>query len=206
MKSDIEVSQNNQHLSLEEAKAIINSNLEEVNHMSTMVDQLLKLSRHEDHSESLSKTSINLVAVTKSAVEKMQKLAENKNITLTFSSEGSGNLLGNADSLKEMALNLLQNAIDYTPQDGSVVVTIKDLEKHLELGIIDTGIGIETKDLPNIFKRFYKADNARTLRSNSSGLGLSIVYNIVQNHQGKINIESILGKGTAVKVILPKTV
>ncbi len=204
MKSDIEVAQNNQQLSLEEAKAVVSSNLEEVNHMSTMVDQLLKLSRQEDNLENLSKTSVNLIALVKSTVDKMQKLAQNKNINLTFAHEDYGKLLGNLGALKEMALNLLQNAIDYTPQGGSVAVTIKDSEKHLELSIKDTGIGIEPKDLPNIFKRFYKADNARTLRSNSSGLGLSIVYSIVQNHQGRINIESKVGKGTTVRVLFPK--
>ncbi len=206
MKSDIEVAQNNKQLNLQEAKAVIDSNLEEVNHMSTMVDQLLKLSRHEDQLEKLSMTSVNFITVVKDAVKKMQKLAENKNINLTFIHEGYGSVLGNLSSLKEMTLNLLQNAIDYTPEHGSVAVAIKDLEKHLELSIKDTGIGIEPKDLPNIFKRFYKADNARTLRSNSSGLGLSIVHNIVQNHNGKINIESALGTGTVVKVLLPKLV
>lgn len=206
MKSDIEVAQNNQHLSLEEARSVIGSNLEEVNHMSTMVDQLLKLSRQEDRLENLLMNPVNLIQVVKSAVEKMQKLAQNKHINLTFTHEGYGSILGNLASLKELALNLLQNAIDYTPQNGSVAVIIKDLEKHLELSIKDTGIGIESKDLPHIFKRFYKADNARTLRSNSSGLGLSIAHNIVQNHHGKINIQSTVGKGTMVIVSFPKLI
>ncbi len=201
MKSEFEVALENNHISSGEAKVLIKSSLEEVNHMSGMVDQLLKLSRSENHKTTFEKTAVDLGEIVKTAVNKMQKLAQNKGTDLTVENISGSKILGNSGALQEMVLNLLQNAIDYTPAGGSVTVTIKSLTKSCSLIIQDTGIGIDSKDLPHIFERFYKADNARSLRSNSSGLGLSIVYDIVQKHNAKIKIISNINKGTTVTVI-----
>jgi signal transduction histidine kinase len=201
MKSEFEVALASNHISSEEAKVLIKSSLEEVNQMSGMVDQLLKLSRSENHKNSFEMAPVDLAEVVKTAVHKMQKLTQNKGINLIIEDMVSSKILGNPGALQELALNLLQNATDYTPAGGTVTVGIKPNAKSYNLIIQDTGIGIEAKDLPHIFERFYKADNARTLRSNSSGLGLSIVHDIVQKHKAKINIISNVNKGTTVTVI-----
>ena len=203
MKSELEVAAESEHISSEEAKSLIQSNLEEVNHMSSMVDQLLKLSRSESHQNGFAIAPVKLAEVVETAVAQMQKLAQIKDINLSLEKTGEGKILGSFSALQEMVLNLLQNALDYTPGQGSVKVVIKPVGKFQELTIQDTGIGIEPKDLPHIFKRFYKADNTRSLRSNSSGLGLSIVHDIVQKHRGKIHVASTPGKGTLMTVIFP---
>ncbi len=203
MKNELEVAAASGHISSEDAKVLIQSNLEEVNHMSSMVDQLLKLSRSESHQNGFAMTQVKLAEVTKEAVAKMQKLAQIKHINLKVEAVKEDEILGSVDALQEMVLNLLQNAIDYTPENGSVKIVIKSSGKFQELTIQDTGIGIEPKDLSHIFERFYKADNTRSLRSNSSGLGLSIVHDIVQKHRGKIHVSSTPGKGTLVTVTFP---
>jgi signal transduction histidine kinase len=203
MKNELEVAAEGGHISSEDAKALIQSNLEEVNHMSSMVDQLLKLSRSESHQNGFAMAPVKLAEVTSAAVAKMQKLAQVKHINLSLEATKEEEILGSFSALQEMVLNLLQNAIDYTPENGAVKIVIRSSGKFQELTIQDTGIGIEPKDLPHIFERFYKADNTRSLRSNSSGLGLSIVHDIVQKHRGKINVSSTPGKGTLVTVIFP---
>jgi two-component system sensor histidine kinase CiaH len=203
MKNELEVAAEGGHISSEDAKALIQSNLEEVNHMSSMVDQLLKLSRSESHQNGFAMAPVKLAEVTSAAVAKMQKLAQVKHINLSLEATKEDKILGSFSALQEMVLNLLQNAIDYTPENGSVKIAIKSFGKFQELAIQDTGIGIEPKDLPHIFERFYKADNTRSLRSNSSGLGLSIVHDIVQKHRGKIHVSSIPDKGTLITVIFP---
>ena len=203
MKNELEVAAESGHISSENAEALIQSNLEEVNHMSSMVDQLLKLSRSESHRNGFAMDPVKLTEVTKKAVAKIQKLAQVKHINLSLEAVKEEKILGGFSALQEMVLNLLQNAIDYTPENGSVKITIKSSGKLQELTIQDTGIGIEPKDLPHIYERFYKSDNTRSLRSNSSGLGLSIVHDIVQKHRGKIYISSTPGKGTLVTVMFP---
>ena len=203
IKHDVEIGLKSSHLTLDEAKSVMQSNLEEVNHMSATVDQLLKLARSEDKLEELPMNLVDLSEVTKSAVNKIKNLALNKNINAIVSKLESGKIVGNFDALQKLVLNLLQNAIDYTPQGGSIILSVVSEGKSMVLIIKDSGIGIEKEDLPHIFKRFYKADNARTLRSNSSGLGLSIVQKIVENHNGKIYVNSEIGKGTIVSVFFP---
>lgn len=203
MKSEFEVALENEHISSDDSKVLIKSSLEEINHMSAMVDQLLKLSQSENHNQKLVMSRVNLENIVTAAVQKIHKLAQNKNINLDIDTIGQPWIIGNSGTLQEVVLNLLQNAIDYTPSNGSVAISLKLNAGHQELKIQDSGIGIEPKDLPHIFERFYKADNARTLRSNSSGLGLSIVYDIVEKHHGKIQINSTPKKGTLVTVIFP---
>ncbi|MDR3642848.1 MAG: HAMP domain-containing sensor histidine kinase [Candidatus Doudnabacteria bacterium] len=200
IKNELEVALQSDHI---DAKALIRSNLEEVNHMSSMVDQLLKLSRSENHKNGFKMAPVKLTEIVKSSVTTMQKLAQIKDIKLSLETVEQGDISGSFGALQEVVLNLLQNAIDYTPEGGSVKVAVKATGKFQELTIQDTGIGIEAKDLPHIFERFYKADNARSLRSNSSGLGLSIVYDIVQRHGAKVFVSSTPDKGTLVTLIFP---
>jgi OmpR-family two-component system manganese-sensing sensor histidine kinase len=203
IKHDIEIALKNSRLDDKETRIMLQSNLEEVNHMSTIVDQLLKLSRSDSGVVKKNHFLVDLSGLVKMLVEKMQKLAKYKNIELSLAKVESGWVIGDSAAIEEVVGNLLQNALDYTPPGGKVYVSIKSAKKHMEIVIKDTGIGIEAKDLPHLFKRFYKADNARTLRSNSSGLGLSIAYDIVKQHKGTIVINSVPAEGTTVTVSLP---
>jgi signal transduction histidine kinase len=110
---------------------------------------------------------------------------------------------GDADQLKQVLVALLDNALKYTPYEGRVSLSLTTLASQAIVKVSDTGIGIAPDDLPHIFERFYRADRARSRERGGSGLGLAIVQSIVQEHQGTIEVESTLGKGSIFTVTLP---
>ena len=110
---------------------------------------------------------------------------------------------GDADQLKQALVALLDNALKYTPAAGSVTLSLSIAGQEATLTVSDTGIGIDPEDLSHIFERFYRADRARSREQSGSGLGLAIVQSIVQEHRGRIDVESILGKGSAFSIRLP---
>jgi signal transduction histidine kinase len=111
---------------------------------------------------------------------------------------------GDRDRLKQVFLNLVGNAVQYTPNGGKVTISLQAVENRAKVVVCDTGPGIPQEDLPHIFERFYRGEKSRT-RSPSSGfgLGLSIAYWIVRSHQGTIEVESVEGQGTTFTVWLP---
>jgi two-component system OmpR family sensor kinase len=109
----------------------------------------------------------------------------------------------NADQLKQVLVALLDNALKYTPYEGSVSLSLTADERCAVVKVSDTGIGILPEDLPHIFERFYRADRARSRERGGSGLGLTIAQSIVQEHQGSIEVESTPGKGSTFTLKLP---
>ena len=103
-----------------------------------------------------------------------------------------------------MFVNLLSNALKYTPEGGEVAIRINGSGEYAEVTVTDTGIGIPQKDLPLIFERFYRTDISRTRLTGGTGIGLTIARSIVRAHGGDISVESELGKGSCFKVILPE--
>jgi two-component system OmpR family sensor kinase len=112
-------------------------------------------------------------------------------------------VFGDADQLKQVLIAMLDNAFKYTPDDGSVFLSLHTLADQAVLKVKDTGIGIASNDLPHIFERFYRADRARSRHHGGSGLGLSIAQSIVKEHRGTIEVESVAGKGSTFTVSLP---
>ncbi len=112
-------------------------------------------------------------------------------------------ILGDADRLTQLILNLVENAIKYTPDDGRITVAIRRVGENAEIEIRDTGIGIAASDLPRVFERFYRADPARARRVGGTGLGLSIALWIARQHGGEVVLSSALGQGTSATVRLP---
>jgi signal transduction histidine kinase len=112
---------------------------------------------------------------------------------------------GDHDRLKQVFVNLIGNAIQYTPQGGEVVVSIGKTDGRARVTVSDTGPGIPAEDLPHIFERFYRGEKSRTRQKEGKGygLGLSIAYWIVRNHQGQIDVDSRPGAGTTFCVWLP---
>jgi signal transduction histidine kinase len=110
---------------------------------------------------------------------------------------------GDADQLKQVLVALLDNALKYTPYEGSVLLSLTTDDDYAMVKVSDTGIGIMPEDVPHIFERFYRADHGRSRNRGGSGLGLAIVQGIVLEHQGSIEVESTPGKGSTFALRLP---
>ncbi len=186
-----------------EYRDILVSNLEEIERMSKIVSDLLLLSRSDMGQEVLSRESVDLQEVVQELINQLAMLAEQKKITLTGDIQPVSLVSGDKLRLRQMAANLIANAIRYTSESGRVNVRLEAVAEGVKLVIEDTGIGIPEADLPRIFDRFYRVDKARSREEGGSGLGLSIVKWIVDAHHGDITVESVVDEGTTFTVVLP---
>ena len=122
---------------------------------------------------------------------------------LDLSLELNGNtdirLIGDKDRIRQVIINILDNAIKYTPENGNISISVARIQKYVKIIISDSGKGIPQKDLPHIKEKFYKADN----NVRGTGIGLAVADEIIKMHAGEINISSEVGKGTTVEIILP---
>ncbi|GAE34107.1 sensor histidine kinase [Halalkalibacter akibai] len=134
----------------------------------------------------------------------LKEKASTKDIFLDLVIEGDTTLEGDAARLKQIAINLVNNAIMYTPSGGKVTIFLKGRDSRVELDVIDTGVGISENELPRIFERFYRIDRARSRNSGGTGLGLAIVKHLVEAHAAKITVNSEIGKGTTFSIELKK--
>ena len=105
--------------------------------------------------------------------------------------------------MQRIVMNLLENAIKYTPADGTVAVSAAAQNGEIRIDFQDTGVGISESDLPHIFERFYRVDKGRSRQSGGTGLGLAIVKHIINRHRGRLKVESELGQGSQFTVVLP---
>jgi signal transduction histidine kinase len=199
MRNDIEVYLRNNSPTKEITHGTMKSNLEEIKHMSGIVEDLLLLAR-SDNQTIRERKDIDINDLLKKMLERMNSLANTKNVKLTYTPSGPFTIKGVQKSLERVILNILQNSIDHTPNGGSIITKVEKDGLQVVIYITDTGSGIAPEKLPHIFKRFYKGDSA-----NGTGLGLSIVKGIVDQHGGDVSVESGLGKGTTVIVKLPIT-
>ncbi len=139
------------------------------------------------------------------ALASIANRAKEKSIAVTSNVEPSiGEIVGNEFSINEMITNLLFNAVKYTPENKTVRLEAKSFDEHVQIDIIDTGIGIPADELENVFGEFFRASNAVKTEKDGTGLGLSIVKQIVEQHSGRISVESTEGQGTKFTVTLPK--
>jgi signal transduction histidine kinase len=203
LKSEIEVNLRDKKLTLKDAKNTLKSNLEEVNNLQNLSNYLLKLNRF-NHNLNLELKPISLLTIIDSAIKKVSPIAKDKNIKI-INSTADLYVRGDSISLIEALVILLDNAIKYSSKNTEIKINLQDRSGILSLNIKDQGIGISEGDLPHIFDRFYRADNARTKnQSGGYGLGLSIAKKIIEAHHGRIEVESKLGQGTKFTILLPK--
>jgi signal transduction histidine kinase len=133
----------------------------------------------------------------------MRVLAGSK-VTLKLLEIDQAQVSGDRDRLKQVLINLISNAIHYTPSGGEVNLSLSKTSEFVQIVVRDTGPGIPAKDLPHIFDRFYRGEKSRTRsKATGFGLGLSIAYWIVDLHQGSIDVESTVGVGTTFTIKLP---
>lgn len=202
MKTDTEVTLRHPGNTFEDFRLLAINNLEEIDRMSEIVDDLLVLSRSE-HLTATSFLKVNLTALVVKLLKKIELLVAAKKITVIFNQPSSLFINGQVAAIERMFLNIVQNAINYTPIGGRIEIILKSRGVLVELTVKDNGIGIAKTDLLHVFERFYKADKVRSGEIKGAGLGLSIVKEIIDRHQGKLSLDSQLGQGTTVRVQLP---
>lgn len=173
--------------------------------LQTLIQDLLDLSKIEQQGFQMNIQPFNLVSVLREVITILEKKAGEKGISLKFASADE-NVFINGDPyrLKQVFINLINNAVTYTPNNGVVSVTVEESGDSVLIRVKDTGIGIEKHEIPRIFERFYRVDRARSRNSGGTGLGLAIVKHLIEAHRGSISVLSELGKGTVFTIELRK--
>jgi two-component system phosphate regulon sensor histidine kinase PhoR len=175
----------------------------EVDRLIQLVEELLDLSRIEAGAVALSPRPTGVDLLVKDVAERLRPQAERKHINLSVElPESAGEVVLDPDRIERALINLVQNAVKFTPEGGAVTVSAERTPQELLLRVSDTGIGIDSAALPRIFERFYKADPSRAGRA-GSGIGLAIVKHSVEAHGGSVGVESELGAGSTFTVRLP---
>ena len=175
----------------------------EAQRMVSLINDIIKLSQL-DEGNTLQSEEVDLAEVANDCFDQIKVIAERKNITLT-SDIKEVKLYGVKQLLSEMIYNLLDNAIKYNKDNGTVDLTVSEENDDAIISVKDSGIGIAKEDQERIFERFYRVDKSHSKATGGTGLGLSIVKHTVMYHHGKIEVNSELNKGTEIKIILPIT-
>lgn len=166
-----------------------------------LINDIIRLSEIEEHTEMLD-TPVNLEVCAHNAIQILEPHIQNSHIQVTL--EGSGVLLhSNEGYMRELFINLIDNAIKYNNPNGKVTISIQRAQNMMKIVVSDNGIGIPLHAQSRIFERFYRVDKSRSKERGGTGLGLSIVKHIVDCHNGTISLKSELGKGTQITVLLP---
>lgn len=167
----------------------------------SLVNDIIRLSELDQSSTKPDFTKVDLYEIAEERVELLQSNARKKNLALMLHGS-SCEIMSNRGMLVELLDNIIQNAIRYNIQNGKVIVTVKKDGNKGILIVEDTGIGIPEEDQKRVFERFYRVDKSRSRETGGTGLGLAIVKHIVELHEGTVEIQSELGKGTIVKIEL----
>jgi heavy metal sensor kinase len=183
---------------------VVGSALEEIGRLTQIVNQLLEISRLEAGQATKEVAVVSLGELAISTAEQMRLLADEKSIHLEYLVSSQVAVEGSASLLKQVVVNLLDNAIKYTPEGGSVELLVESKGSKAVLEVHDTGIGIPADALPHLCERFYRADKARSRHSGGAGLGLSIVKSICTAQGGELSIFSSEGEGTRVRIEMPR--
>jgi two-component system phosphate regulon sensor histidine kinase PhoR len=173
--------------------------------MEKIVSDLLVLSEMESPDRMLNRAPLHLPALISSAIETLRPLNESKRQTVQLRvSSQLPSIMGDGQKIHQVIINLLQNAITYTPEGGQIAVEVRGVPNGVEVLVSDNGIGIPPPDLPRIFERFYRVDRGRSREMGGTGLGLSIVKHIVEAHGGWVTAESKPGQGSRFTFFLPQ--
>lgn len=169
-----------------------------------LIDDLLILSKIEKDEPHISISELYMDELLQELLPLFKQHAEQQDISLRMDVADRICFQADEEKVKQIILNLYMNAINYTPENGSVFIIVKEIADNVLIEIKDTGIGIEKEALPRIFERFYRVDKDRSRETGGTGLGLAIVKHIVEAHRGKIAVQSELGKGSTFSIYLPK--
>ena len=177
----------------------------EADRLSSLVQNLLSISRMEMGNLTLNTALVKTDLLVKDSFAAIETAANNKNIFLEKNvSENSPSLMGDKELLKVAIINILNNAVKYTPQNGKITFSLFNQNGHIIFDVIDTGFGISSKDLPNIFDKTYRSADPLVREVSGSGLGLAITQEIIKLHGGEIEVQSEFGKGARFTIKLPQ--
>ena len=182
----------------------VGSVLEEVARLEHLVSGLLVLSRLDAGETQRERTELDLAELVRSTAEQMRLMAEDRGIAIELSGLQRAVIQGDPSRIKQIVVNLLDNAIRFTPARGSVILRTSEDDAFSLLEVVDTGVGIPKASLPLVFERFYRADEARSRDDGGAGLGLSIVKSICSMHGAEVEVSSKLGEGSCFRVRFPR--
>jgi heavy metal sensor kinase len=176
---------------------------QEVDNMAKIIDQLLMLARSDAGKEQMYFEEIDLGELLRGLTSDVTVLCQDKGLSLELNAAKSVSIKGDRGKLRRLFLNVLDNAIRYTPGGGAISIQLSSEGQTALVAIKDTGIGIPREHLSHIFDRFYRVDKARSRAEGGSGLGLAICKQILEAHGGVISVESQVGKGSVFSIRLP---
>lgn len=192
-----------QHLDLTIIKEFLSDINNEIDRLSRIIDKLLMLTKMDVNDKELEMKNINIKELLQGIVKSLSPLARKKNIQLTLKTNEDIYVLIDEDKIWEAIFNIVDNSIKYTPNNGSVTISMEKSDYNIIIMIEDNGIGISDNEINKIFDRFYRIDKARARETGGTGLGLSIALSAVKLHGGEIQVESQVGRGSKFKIIIP---
>lgn len=172
--------------------------------LSELVKEIIDLSRLQSHDPLVAAYEVDIDEVVKEAINLSESVAEARQVTIILNEKSNGVVIGDRDQLIMAVHNLIENAINYSPEKTRVTVTISDAGELIEVTVADQGIGIAETEQERIFERFYRVDPARSRETGGTGLGLSIVKHVALNHGGEIGVWSKEGVGSTFALRLPR--
>jgi heavy metal sensor kinase len=187
----------------EEYRRVLESTLEEIMRLTSIIDNLLMLAKADQGTYHANFSEVHLKALLDELYEDSEVLAERKKIHVELRTSGPITIVGDRLRLRQLLLNLIDNAIKYTPDGGTVSLSLEGHDETAVIAVQDTGIGIPPEEQEKIFNRFYRVDKARSRELGGTGLGLSIARWIAELHRGTIAVQSEPGKGSTFTVTLP---
>ncbi len=172
--------------------------------LSELVKEIIDLSRLQSHDPLVAAYEVDIDEVVKESINLSESAAEARHIEISLNEKSNGVVIGDRDQLIMAVHNLIENAINYSPEKTRVTVTISDAGELIEITVADQGIGIPETEQERIFERFYRVDPARSRETGGTGLGLSIVKHVALNHGGEIAVWSKEGVGSTFALRLPR--
>ena len=186
-----------------DARETLGSMLEEVERLAKIVEGLVALSRLDAGEAQAEWVLFDLADLVATTADQMSLLAEDKRIAVSCEAGQRVLVEGDRARLKQVVVNLLDNAIKYTADGGAICLRVRQQDSHVLLEVADNGMGIAAESVPHVFDRFFRVDQARTRDLGGAGLGLSIVKSICTAHGAEVQVESTPGKGSRFCVTLP---
>ncbi|MGE4283423.1 MAG: sensor histidine kinase [Clostridia bacterium] len=178
---------------------------DEIIRLTKLIKDLSDLSRIESEQIKLDLQHVNLSSILNNVVDNFEPLLISKNINIKKYIQCDIEIMGDADRLNQIFINLLSNSYKYTNEGGQITVRLTELKDKISVLIQDTGVGISKEDLSHIFERFYRGDVSRSRETGGTGIGLTVTKAMIEAHKGIVKVESEIDKGTRILIVFPKS-